>query len=52
MAAVAMYNAGKDETVIAARLRWSVQTVRFYLHDCFKQVGHLTEKALPGAMIL
>jgi hypothetical protein len=50
-AAVALYNAGETEEVIAFRLRWSVETVRFYLRECFKVVGPLTEQAIRGATL-
>jgi hypothetical protein len=50
-AAVAMYNAKVPIPIIAVRLRWSVPSVKFYLRDCFMQVGELTEQALKGAMM-
>jgi hypothetical protein len=48
-AAVALYNAGVDIPVIAHRLRWSVDSVSFYLRDCFRAIGPLTLKAIEGA---
>jgi hypothetical protein len=50
-AAVAMYNAKVPFDTIAVRLRWSVDTVKFYLRDCFKHIGELTEQAVNGAML-
>ena len=50
-AAVALYNAGTDIPVIAHRLRWSPETVEFYIRDCFRAVGPLTEKAIEGAYL-
>lgn len=50
-AAVALYNAGKSIPVIAFRLRWSVDSVTFYLRDCFMAIGPLTEAAITGAYL-
>jgi hypothetical protein len=50
-AAVAMSNASVPMEIIAARLRWSLNSVKFYLRDCFTQISTLTEKALKGAMM-
>ena len=50
-AAVAMHNAGVTFEIIAVRLRWSVETVKFYLRDCFHKIGELTEQAVNGAML-
>ena len=50
-AAVVLHNAGEEPPIIAFRLRWSVETVRFYLRDCFKAIGRLTEQALRGATL-
>jgi len=48
-AAVALYNAGASIPVIAFRLRWSPESVEFYLRNCFKAIGPLTLKAIEGA---
>ena len=50
-AAVALSNAGVPLEVIAARLRWNVDSVKFYLRDCFRAIGPLTEKAIQGALL-
>lgn len=50
-AAVALYNAGKSIPVIAFRLRWCVESVTFYLRDCFSAIGPLTEAAITGAYL-
>ena len=50
-AAVALYNSGAKIPVIAHRLRWSPETVEFYIRDCFRAVGPLTEKAIEGAYL-
>ena len=50
-AAVAMFNAGLSIEVIAQRLRWSEESVKYYLRDCFKAIGSLTEKAIEGAFL-
>jgi hypothetical protein len=50
-AAVALYNAGINIPVIAYRLRWSVESVTFYLRDCFMAIGPLTEAAINGAYL-
>ena len=50
-AAVAMYNAGVSIPVIAFRLRWSPESVSFYLRDCFRAIGSLTQAAIEGAYI-
>ena len=48
-AAVALYNAGVAIPIIAHCLRWSVESVSFYLRDCFRAIGPLTLKAIEGA---
>ena len=50
-AAVVLHNAGEDPPTIAFRLRWSEETVRFYLRDCFRAIGRLTQQALLGAAL-
>jgi len=50
-AAVALFNAGVPIPVIAHRLRWSVDSVTFYLRDCFRAIGPLTQKAVQGAYL-
>ena len=50
-AAVALFNSGVSIPVIAHRLRWSVESVTFYLRDCFKAIGPLTEAAIMGASL-
>jgi hypothetical protein len=50
-AAVALYNAKVSIPVIAFRLRWCVDSVTFYLRDCFKAIGPLTEAAIHGAYL-
>lgn len=50
-AAVALYNAGVKESVIAHKLRWSEESVKYYIRDCFKAIGPLTEKAVRGAFL-
>lgn len=50
-AAVALYNAGVPIPVIAYRLRWSPESVVFYIRDCFKAIGPLTEKAITGTYL-
>ena len=50
-AAVALSNAGVPIDIIAARLRWNVESVKFYLRDCFRAIGPLTEKAIIGALL-
>ena len=49
-AAVALYNAGVKIEDIAFRLRWNSDAVRFYLRDCFRTVGELTERVVNGAI--
>jgi len=51
-AAVALHNAGVSIPVIAHRLRWSVDSVSFYLRDCFKAIGPLTQKAIEGSSLI
>ena len=50
-AAIAMQNAGVAFEIIAVRLRWSVETVKFYLRDCFRKVGELTKQSVNGAVM-
>lgn len=50
-AAVAMFHACMSIETIAQRLRWCVESVTFYLRDCFKAIGPLTEKAIEGAFL-
>jgi hypothetical protein len=50
-AAIALYNAGINIPVIMYRLRWSVESVTFYLRDCFMAIGPLTEAAINGAYL-
>jgi hypothetical protein len=50
-AAVALHNADVPMEIIAARLRWSVESVKFYLRDCFRAIGQLTERAINGASL-
>jgi len=49
MAAVALHNAGVQEEVIAHCLNWTMESVKFYIRDCFNAVGSLTLKAIKGA---
>ena len=51
-AAVALFNADVPIEQIAARLRWSVESVKHYLCECYTKIGALTTKAIEGAMIL
>jgi hypothetical protein len=48
-AAVALFNSGEKEEMIAFRLRWNSDAVRIYLRDCYKSIGTLTSRALQGA---
>jgi hypothetical protein len=48
-AAVALFNSGEKEEMIAFRLRWNSDAVRVYLRDCYKSIGTLTSRALQGA---
>jgi hypothetical protein len=48
-AAVALFNAGVSIPTIAHRLRWSEESVQFYLRDCFRAIGPLTQKAILGS---
>jgi hypothetical protein len=48
-AAVALFNSGEDEHVIAFRLRWNSDAVLIYLRDCYRSIGTLTSRALQGA---
>lgn len=48
-AAVALFNCGETEELIAFRLRWNSDAVRIYLRDCYRSIGSLTERALKGA---
>jgi hypothetical protein len=50
-AAVALFNANVPIPTIAHRLRWSEESVKFYLRDCFKAVGPLTQKAILGSQL-
>lgn len=50
-AAVALFNAGVPIPVIAHRLQWNVESVTFYLRDCFRAIGPLTQKAILGASL-
>jgi hypothetical protein len=50
-AAVALYNAKVPIPVIAFRFRWCIDSVTFYLRDCFKAIGPLTEAAIHGAYL-
>ena len=49
-AAVALFNAGVVIEDIAFRLRWNSDAIRFYLRDCFRTIGLLTERAVLGAV--
>ena len=51
-AAVALYNAGVPVEDISFRLRWNSDAVKFYLRDCYRTIGHLTERALVGALMV
>jgi hypothetical protein len=50
-AAVALYNANVPIPEIAFCLRWFIDSVTFYLRDCFKAIGPLTEAATNGAYL-
>jgi hypothetical protein len=47
--AVALFNSGESEDLIAFRLRWNSDAVRIYLRDCYRSIGTLTSRALHGA---
>jgi hypothetical protein len=51
-AAVALFNAGESIETIAHRLRWSEESVKYYLRDCFTAVGPLTEQAILGCSLI
>ena len=49
-AAVALHNAGLSFDVIAFRLRWSVDSVKHYVHECSgATIGALSKCVLIGA---
>ena len=50
-AAVALYNAGVPIEDISFRLRWNSDAVKFYLRDCYRTIGDLTQRALMGALM-
>jgi hypothetical protein len=50
-AVVAMFNAIVPIETIANRLRWSMESVKRYLHECTTKIGALTEQAIKGAMM-
>ena len=49
--AIALYSAGVLIPEIAHCLQWSMESVEHYLHDCFKALAPLTEKAIKGAYL-
>ena len=51
-AAVALSNAGCLEDEIAFRLRWTPPSVRFYLRQCSKAIGRMTEAAITGSLLI
>jgi hypothetical protein len=50
-AAVALYNASVSIEDISFRLRWNSDAVSFYLRDCYRTIGDLTQRALLGALM-
>jgi hypothetical protein len=48
-AAVALFNSGKNEHMIAFRLHWNSDAVLIYLRDCYTSIRTLTSRALQGA---
>ena len=51
-AAVLMHNPGYPAEIIAFRLRWSVDSVKFYIREARTQVCQQTTNAIFGAMLI
>ena len=51
-AAVALYNAGVSIEDIAFRLRWSPESVKFYLRETMIKADAMTLAAIRGAWML